>query len=62
MKNTNVQETMRANHTITEEALKSIKTKHNEKITEPVQKIKKFTEKKKSLRNPCVTCRLLTHL
>ena len=47
MKNTNVQETIKTTYTITNEALKSIKTKHNKKITELEHKIKKFTEKKK---------------
>ena len=47
MKNTKVQETIKATYTITEEALKSIDTKHNKKILQLEHKIAKFTENKK---------------
>ena len=47
MKNTKVQETIKATYTISEEALKSINTKHNKKILELQHKIAKFTEDQK---------------
>ena len=47
MKNTNVQETIKAVYTIDEEALKSINTKHKNKILQLEQKITKYIENNK---------------
>ena len=45
MKETNIQETIKAQYTIDDEVLRSIKTKHKSKITDLKQKIAKFIQK-----------------